>query len=133
MNFRTGKFFPAVSLILVAMLATSPAHAFRCKSKLVVDGMHEQQVIAACGQPTTIRHIGYTLQAFNFGYRSHYPGGISTGRTYPTYGNLHQQVIVTEYVYNFGPRKFMRRLIFEGGVLVTIESIGYGYLEKKSK
>ena len=133
MIFRTGKFFPAVSLILVAMLATSPAHAFRCKSKIVVDGMHELQVIAACGQPTTIRHIGYTLRAFDFGYRSHYPGGISTGRTYPGYGNLHQQVIVTEYVYNFGPRKFMRRLIFEGGVLVTIESIGYGYLEKKSK
>ena len=133
MIFRTGKFFPAVSLILVAMLATSPAHAFRCKSKIVVDGMHEQQVIAACGQPTTIRHIGYALQAFDFGHRSHYPGGITTGRTYLGYGNLHRQVIVTEYVYNFGPRKFMRRLIFEGGVLVTIESIGYGYLEKKSK
>ena len=133
MIFRTGRFFPAVSLILVAMLATSPAHAFRCKSKIVVDGMHEQQVVAACGQPTTIRHIGYALQAFDLGYRSHYPGGIGTGRSYPGYGNLHQQVIVTEYVYNFGPRKFMRRLIFEGGVLVTIESIGYGYLEKKSK
>lgn len=113
------------------MLAASPAHAFRCKSKLVVDGMHEQQVIAACGQPTTLRHLGYALQAYNFGSRSHYPGGISTGRSYPGYGSLHQQVILTEYVYNFGPRKFMQRLIFEGGVLVTIESIGYGYIEKK--
>ncbi len=133
MIFRTGKFFPAVSLLLVAMLAASPAHAFRCKSKIIVDGMHEQQVIAACGQPTTIRHLGYALQAYDIGYRSHYPGGISTGRSYPGYGNLHQQVIVTEYIYNFGPRKFMRRLIFEGGVLVAIESIGYGYIEKKSK
>ncbi len=128
MIFRTDNFFPAVALLVIAMLAASPAHAFRCKSKIVVDGMHEQQVIAACGQPTTVRHIGYALQAYNIGWRSHYPGGISTGRSY---GNLHQQVIVTEYVYNFGPRKFMRRLIFEGGVLVTIESIGYGYIEKK--
>ena len=97
-----------------------------------MDGMHEQQVIAACGQPTTLRHLGYALQAYNFGSRSHYPGGISTGRSYPGYGSLHQQVILTEYVYNFGPRKFMQRLIFEGGVLVTIESIGYGYIEKNS-
>jgi len=133
MIFRTCNYFPAVLLLLVAMLATSPAHAFRCKSKIIVDGMHEQQVIAACGKPTTIRHLGYALQAYNLGYRNHYPGGISTGRSYPGYGNLHQQVIVTEYVYNFGPRKFMRRLIFEGGVLVTIESIGYGYIEKNSE
>ena len=102
MIFLTCNYFPAVLLLLVAMLATSPAHAFRCKSKIIVDGMHEQQVIAACGKPTTIRHLGYALQAYNLGYRNHYPGGISTGRSYPGYGNLHQQVIVTEYVYNFG-------------------------------
>jgi hypothetical protein len=40
-----------------------------------------------------------------------------------------QEVVVTEYVYNFGPRKLMRRLLFEGGVLVQIESLGYGYVE----
>jgi hypothetical protein len=131
MIFRAGHYFPVVSLLLVAMLAASPAHAFRCKSKIVMDGMHEQQVIAACGQPTTLRHLGYALQAYNFGFRSHYPGGISTERSYPGYGSLHQQVILTEYVYNFGPRKFMQRLIFEGGVLVKIESIGYGYIKKK--
>jgi hypothetical protein len=131
MIFRAGKYFPVVSLLLVAMLAASPAHAFRCKSKIVMDGMHEQQVIAACGQPTTLRHLGYALQAYNFGFRSQYPGGISTERSYPGYGGLHQQVILTEYVYNFGPRKFMQRLIFEGGVLVKIESIGYGYIKKK--
>jgi hypothetical protein len=131
MIFRAGQYIPVVSLLLVAMLAAGPAHAFRCKSKLVVDGMHEQQVIAACGQPTTLRHLGYALQAYNFGFRSHYPGGISTERSYPGYGSLHQQVILTEYVYNFGPRKFMQRLIFEGGVLVKIESIGYGYIKKK--
>jgi hypothetical protein len=38
--------------------------------------------------------------------------------------------IVAEYAYNFGPRKVMRRLIFEGGILVSIEALGYGYREK---
>ena len=126
----TRKITAAAALFALAALAASPAHAFRCKSKLVKDGMHEQQVIAVCVKPTTIRHIGYALQAYQLGVYNRYPGGLSTGRTYPAYGNLAQQVVVTEYVYNFGPRKLMRRLIFEGGVLVTIETIGYGYLEK---
>jgi len=34
---------------------------------------------------------------------------------------------VTELVYNFGPRKLMRKLRFEGGLLTSIETIGYGY------
>jgi len=127
----TDKIFPSAVLFAVAMLLAQPAHAFRCKSKLVKDGMHELQVIAVCGKPTTARHLGYTIQAYNIGWRNSYPGGLSTERTYPGYGNLHQQIIITEYIYNFGPRKLMRRLIFEGGVLVTIESIGYGYFEKK--
>ena len=52
------------------------------------------------------------------------------GYTYwrsPGFSHLATEVVVTEYVYNFGPRKLMRRLVFEGGVLVSIESIGYGY------
>jgi Protein of unknown function (DUF2845) len=125
------KIFPAAALLVVTTLMAQPAHAFRCKNKLVKDGMHEQQVIAACGKPTTARHLGYTIQAYNIGWRSRYPGGLSTERTYPGYGNLQQQVVITEYTYNFGPRKFMQRLIFEGGVLVTIETIGYGYHKKK--
>ena len=130
MIFHIDKTNAAAVLLIAVLLASNPAHAFRCKSKIIMDGMHEQQVIAACGKPTTMRHLGYTVQGYNIGYRSSYPGGINTGRSYPGYSNLHQQIIITEYVYNFGPRKFMRRLIFEGGVLVTIESIGYGYLEK---
>lgn len=52
---------------------------------------------------------------------------------FPGYGHYIEEVELTEYVYNFGPRKLMRRLIFEGGVLKKIETIGYGYRERKSK
>ncbi len=130
---RTRNIVSIVSLLIVAMLASDPAYAFRCKSKIVRDGMHELQVLAICGQPTAIRHIGYALRGYNIGWHNRYPGGLSTGRTYPGYGNLVQEVVVTEYVYNFGPRKLMRRLIFEGGLLVNIETIGYGYVEKRRK
>jgi hypothetical protein len=38
--------------------------------------------------------------------------------------------MATEMVYNFGPRKLIRILRFEGGYLVDIRTAGYGYLEK---
>ncbi|MDX1515838.1 MAG: DUF2845 domain-containing protein [Woeseiaceae bacterium] len=119
----------AATTLCVGLLAADPAFAFRCKSKIVKDGMHEQQVIAICGEPTSKRQLGYTVRSLSFGWRQVHPGGF-TARRFPAYAQLSEEVIVTEYIYNLGPRKLMRRLIFEGGVLVSIETIGYGYLEK---
>jgi len=120
----TGSFL----LFTVALLVAEPAAAFRCGSKLVVDGMHEAQVIAACGEPTTRRHLGYTFRSFSFDAHHYGPGW---NRSYfPGHATLSEQVAITEFVYNFGPRKFMRRLLFEGGVLVSVETIGRGYIEK---
>ena len=110
-------------LLVTALLVADSAHAFRCKNKIVREDMHEQQVIAVCGQPTTRRNLGLALRGLTW-------RGNGSSRRYYGYSNLVEEVIVTEYVYNFGPRKLMRRLLFEGGVLVRIESIGYGYLEK---
>ena len=118
----------AIAILVVGMSVADPAHALRCGNKLVRDGMHEAQVLAICGEPTTRREIGRTLRGPDL---RTYPSDprYPTDRyyypiPYPT------EVIVTEYIYNFGPRRLMRRMIFEGGVLVSIESIGYGYLEK---
>jgi len=123
----TSKLLLIAATLAALLLLPDSAHAFRCKNKIVKDGMHEQQVIAICGQPTTQRQIGYAIRGYS-GYRRVYPGGVSR-RSYG-YPNLAEEVIVTEYTYNFGPRKLMRRLVFEGGILVRIETIGYGYLEK---
>ncbi len=116
------------AIAIAALLAAETAEAFRCKNKIIRDGMHEQQVIALCGEPTTRRHLGYATRGVNYGWRQVYPGGY-TRRHYPGGATLIEEVVITEYVYNFGPRRFMRRLVFEGGVLTTIESIGYGYTE----
>lgn len=118
----------AAALAAILLLAADPALAFRCGGKLVRDGMHEQQVIAACGEPTSVRHLGRTVRAYDYRFRLRNPGHIYY-RT-PGVGHFATEVIVTEFVYNFGPRKLMRRLIFEGSVLVEIETIGYGYIEK---
>lgn len=128
MSMHIQKFAAALSLSVVTLLFAEPAEAFRCGSKLVKDGMHEVQVTAVCGEPTTRRNLGVAVRYYDYRYfRESSPGG----RLYrtPGSGNFASEVVITEYVYNFGPRKLMRRLIFEGGVLVTIESIGYGYIE----
>jgi len=123
MHFASSRLFACGTILVLALLAADPAHAFRCKNKIVREDMHEQQVIAICGEPTTRRNLGLAVRGYTW-------RGNGSSRRYYGYGNLVEEVLVTEYVYNFGPRKLMRRLIFEGGVLVKIESIGYGYIEK---
>ena len=125
MNGHTIKISSIAILLISGMLASESAQAFRCGNKLVRDGMHEQQVVARCGQPTTMRHLGRTIRTYDY-FRHVRQHGYTYWRL-PGFSHLATEVVVTEYVYNFGPRKLMRRLIFEGGVLVTIESIGYGY------
>lgn len=127
MRFRLRLLASLAAILLGLLLIATPAHAFRCGNKIVTKDMHEVQVRRACGEPTTMRHIGRTLRNINMPIESHYGGGW-TARHFPGYG-FSQEVEITEYVYNFGPRKLMRRLLFEGGVLVSVETLGYGYRE----
>ena len=116
----------AVAVLAAGLLVAEPAAAFRCGSKLVIEGMHEQQVIAVCGEPTTRRNLGYALRPYDFGRQRNLGGGW-TRRYDPGFSGFVEEVVITEFTYNFGPRKLMQRLLFEGGVLVEIDTIGYGY------
>lgn len=119
--------------VALGLLLTAPAaEAFRCGQKLVREKMHEIEVRKVCGAPTTSKNLGYVTRGAFVAERRGLGGGINTQR-FPGYGQFVEQVLATEYIYNLGPRKFMRRLLFEGGVLVRIESIGYGYIEKSAK
>lgn len=132
MGKSKNKLLIVVASLVIGVLMSHPAHALRCKSKLVKDGMHEQQVLAICGNPTSMRHLGYVVRSIDLGLRRLPRRGFVTNR-YPSYSQFSQEVAVTEYVYNFGPRKLMRRLVFEGSILVSIDTIGYGYIEQVSK
>ncbi len=129
MSVNTNKLVLLLALALILLLLAVPAHAFRCGNKIVRVDMHEQEVIKVCGEPTSMRYIGRTLRAYDVPITRRRAPGI-TERYYPGWGSYAQEVVVTEYIYNFGPRKLMRRLLFEGGILVSIETIGYGYREK---
>jgi hypothetical protein len=128
MKLQIHKFAFALGLLAIALLAPGTAEAFRCGTKLVKEGMHEAEVVAICGEPTSMRHLGYAVRLLD--YRDRRPGvpGWTLSRG-PSHALYPAEVMVTEYVYNLGPRKFMRRLVFEGGLLATVEKLGRGYRE----
>ena len=126
MKLQIQKFIVIGSVFAAALLLSGPAAAFRCGSKLVKDGMHEFEVVKICGQPASVRHLGYAVRSVDI--RTHWQTvpGWTISRS-PGYHSYPAEVMVTEYVYNLGPQKLMRRLVFEGGFLVSVETIGRGY------
>jgi len=88
--------------------------------------MHESQVIEMCGEPVSTRHLGYVLRP----YILKRPTGIlGIHSTRHVYSGFHEELLVTELTFNFGPRKLMRVLRFEGRQLSSIRTAGYGYRE----
>ena len=111
---------------LLLLAVSDPAHAFRCKSRIIKDGMHEAEVIRLCGEPVSVRDIGYVIRSYQYGRRV----VITNRHRYPrSYGHFQQEVLVTEMLFNFGPRRLMRQLVFEGGILTSIRTMGYGYID----
>jgi hypothetical protein len=109
----------AAALALAAALgwaATASADSFRCGSRLVTDGDSTDKVEALCGAPDSIRRSEVLRRPVRW-YR---------GRPY--YLGLEPVPIPIEYwTYNLGPNKLMRRLKFEDGLLVDVETLGHGY------
>ena len=120
------KFAIPGALLALALLLPETAAALRCGNKLVKDGMHEVEVVAICGEPTTRRNLGFAIRSVDIRQRQPMVPGWTISRT-PAYFSYPAEVMVTEYVYNLGPRKLMRRLVFEGGFLVSVEMLGRGY------
>ena len=101
----------------MALLAT-PAWAFRCGNHLVVEGDTRAAVRAKCGDPTDISRRSVLRPPIIWRY----------GRPIRV-GHDDIEVEVESWVYNLGTNRFMRRLRFEDGVVVEIETLGYGYHE----
>ena len=115
------------SIVCGLLLATEAAHALRCGTRLVKDGMLVENVIEICGEPASLRDLGYVLRP----YIVKVPAGkFGMHATRRVYGGYHEELLITELVYNFGPQKLMRILRFEGRRLTSIETAGYGYREK---
>lgn len=112
--------------LLALLAAAGDAHALRCGSRLVSEGMSESEVIRLCGEPVTIRQMGYVLRPYILKLPAGRPGTHGTRRVY---GGFHEELLVKEMLFNFGPRRLMRLMRFEGGRLVSVETAGYGHRE----
>jgi hypothetical protein len=106
-------------IIALALLASSPAFAFRCGNKLVSEGETRSQVAAKCGEPDEVLNQRSVFRR---------PVIWSYGRPY-FIGESYIEVPVESWIYNLGPNKLMRRVRFESGVVTEIETLGYGYIK----
>ncbi|WP_260839186.1 DUF2845 domain-containing protein [Methylomonas sp. HW2-6] len=107
-----------IKLILfavLALLAASDVWAMRCGHRLVQVGDYKSEVLDKCGEPDAVEQ----RRAIR-GSRLRHP-----------YGALEidqfEEVLIEEWTYNFGRRKFQKLLEFEDGELKKIRDLGYGY------
>ncbi len=110
-----------------ALLVAEPALALRCGGKLVGAGAPQGKVLKYCGEPEAVQ------------IRSVYRAGLPrrqlrrrVGTTRPEQELLYAdrayvEVLVEEWTYNFGPRRLMRVIRFENGLVTSIRQLGYGY------
>lgn len=106
--------------VVFAIAAASPAYAdMRCGSHVITEGDTRSRVMAYCGDPTEIQSTSSILRR---------PVTWVNGRPY-TVGDGFVEVPVDVWLYNLGPNKLMRRIRFEDGLVVQIDTLGYGYNE----
>ena len=106
-------------IIALGLLASSAtfAESFRCGTSIILEGDTRDKVATKCGEPTDVlagRSVFRRPVVWYYGR--------------PRYiGEDFIEVSVESWVYNLGPNKLMRRITFEDGVVVEIETLGYGY------
>lgn len=111
------------TLMFVIAMITFPGQVFalKCGHRLVDIGDGKVKVILRCGEPDfrETRERGNLRNCIESGYVN--DDGSRQGNQ-----NCHVQIIDV-WTYNFGPRKFMKELVFVDGVLENINMLEYGY------
>ncbi|HMU66771.1 MAG TPA: DUF2845 domain-containing protein [Cellvibrionaceae bacterium] len=119
--------------LLCSLLLSPVALALRCGSDVIDEGMRKIEVEQKCGPPASKdSRIEYRTVRKHRSVRDDYSG----------YNDLYElrqrrdrqseeevetvQVVIEEWVYNFGSTRFMQLLIFEDGRLKEIKDMGYG-------
>ncbi|MGH8137708.1 MAG: DUF2845 domain-containing protein [Steroidobacteraceae bacterium] len=106
-------------VILAAIVGSAQAQNFECGNKLISRGDSIAAVAAICGNPTRADHSSIIVSSSVAWVGGHLVQS-NTAQT---------EVPVDVWLYNLGPDKLMRRIRFEDGKVVQIETLGYGYIE----
>ena len=111
---KTFALYAAV--LLGAILNTAPAYALRCDRYVISEGDLNIEVLHHCGEPVSVEEWQVShrqVYDYDLGYYVYQPYG--------------KPVHMEQWIYNFGPRRLMRKLTFRDGELIKIETLGYGY------
>lgn len=120
---------PALALLLMAQ----PALAFRCQSRIISEDDPQAKVLRFCGEPTSVQQRVIYRSGIPYVRGLTIRSGESEMRVAREELYLHTrsvvEVLVEEWTYNLGPRKLMRVVRFENGLVTGVDHLGYGYLE----
>ena len=106
------------AIALLAVGAEAAADTLRCGNRLVSRGDHAAKLLRYCGEPVAVQSRLVQRRVVAFGAYFH-----------PRLGLL-EDVVVEEWTYNFGPRKLMRQVRLENGLVEEVRELGYGFREK---
>lgn len=105
--------------VVLSNTSGAAAHAgMRCGNKLVGEGDSPYRVRQLCGAPVDARQH---TELRTVAVRTVHP---ATGRVVLAERTV--EVLVEEWWYDFGPQKFVRRVRFEQGRLVRVDTESYG-------
>jgi Protein of unknown function (DUF2845) len=109
------KIFSLIACLPLAAVAQS----LECGGKLITNGTSKEEVAARCGQATQIEHQTLYGEAATVAP----PMGVLP----PIGARSGAETPLEIWTYNFGPTRLMQRIRFANGVVVKIESLGYGF------
>ena len=98
---------------VLLLLAVSPAHAFRCGTRIITRGDHADKILRFCGEPVSVQT--------RISQRSYLSG---FGRVVP---GVVEEIVIEEWTYNLGPNQLIRVVRLENGFVADIKHLGYGY------
>jgi hypothetical protein len=95
------------------LLAVTPAHAFRCGTRIITRGDHAEKILRFCGEPASIQ-TRITQRSYVSDFGRVFPGVV-------------EEVVIEEWTYNMGPHQLIRVVRLENGFVADIKHLGYGY------
>ena len=94
----------------------------RCEPRRVIEGLSKYRLVAQCGEPITKRAENALKALYN---RPEIYRGNGEGSSYRN--QYVTPIYREEWVYNFGSRHPMRRVILEDGRVTNVESLDRGF------
>jgi hypothetical protein len=131
--FQPSKFWSGAALFGLACLAQSPsarADSLSCNQRIVSSGDTRYEVRAVCGEPDdAAQRIEYrTARGRVAGPCKRDGAKVRCSRS----EEVVVEVVIDEWIYDFGRNRFIEHLTFEQGRLVAVRSGSYGHKQASS-